>query len=264
MQKYAKILESVRAASPLVHQITNYVTVNDCANITLCIGASPVMSHTPEDVIDMTKIASALVLNIGTLDPKQIEGMLVAGSVAADRNIPIILDPVGAGATPYRTKTAQQLIEELPITVIKGNAGEIGTLAGVVATVRGVDSGDVAGDRNAIVKDLAAELGCVVIMSGEEDLISNGSRVAGICNGVPLMGRLSGTGCMASAVTGAFAAVATDTMDGSIAAMVSLGIAGEEAAKTASGPGSFKPAFLDAVAALTPEQVAGRAKVTEY
>ena len=249
MQKYAEILESVRTASPLVHQITNYVTVNDCANITLCIGASPVMSHAPEDVIDMTKIANALVLNIGTLDPEQIEGMLVAGRAAAERNIPIILDPVGAGATPYRTKTAQQLIEELPIAVIKGNAGEIGTLAGVVATVRGVDSGDVAGDKKTIVKNLAAELGCVVIMSGEEDLISNGTR---------------GTGCMASAATGAFAAVAPNTMDGCIAAMVSLGIAGETAANTAVGPGSFKPAFLDAVAALTPEQVAGHAKVTEY
>ena len=264
MQKYAKILESVRTASPLVHQITNYVTVNDCANITLCIGASPVMSHAPEDVIDMTKIASALVLNIGTLDPNQIEGMLVASSVAADRNIPIILDPVGAGATPYRTKTAQQLIEELPITVIKGNAGEIGTLAGTAATVRGVDSGGVAGDRKTIARDLAARLGCAVIMSGKEDLISNGSRVVGVRNGVPLMGRLSGTGCMASAVTGAFAAVAPDTMDGCIAAMASLGIAGEAAAKTATGPGSFKPAFLDAVAALTPEQVVACAKVTEY
>ena len=264
MQKYAEILESVRTASPLVHQITNYVTVNDCANITLCIGASPVMSHAPEDVIDMTKIANALVLNIGTLDPGQIEGMLVAGRVAAERNIPIILDPVGAGATPYRTKTAQQLIEELPIAVIKGNAGEIGTLAGVAATARGVDSGDEAGDKKTIVKILAAELGGVVIMSGEEDLISNGTRVAGVRNGVPLMGRISGTGCMASAVTGAFAAVAPDTMDGCIAAMVSLGIAGETAANTAAGPGSFKPAFLDAVAALTPEQVAGHAKVTEY
>ena len=264
MQKYAKILESVRTASPLVHQITNYVTVNDCANITLCIGASPVMSHAPEDVIDMTKIASALVLNIGTLDPKQIEGMLVAGHVAADRNIPIVLDPVGAGATPYRTKTAQQLIDELPITVIKGNAGEIGTLAGTAATVRGVDSGGVFGDRKTIVRDLAAQLDVVVIMSGEEDLISDGTRVAGVHNGVPMMGRLSGTGCMASAVCGAFAAVAPDTMDGCVAAMTSLGIAGEAAAKTAAGPGSFKPAFLDAVAALTPEQVAAFANVTEY
>ncbi|HJJ99251.1 MAG TPA: hydroxyethylthiazole kinase [Methanocorpusculum sp.] len=264
MQRYAKILESVRAASPLVHQITNYVTANDCANITLCIGASPIMSHAPEDVIDMTKIANTLVLNIGTVDPRQIEGMLAAGSIAADRNIPIILDPVGAGATPYRIKTAQQLIEELPIAVIKGNTGEIGMLAGTAATVRGVDSCGVAGDRKTIVQDLAAELGCVVIMSGKEDLISNGPRVAGVRNGVPLMGRISGTGCMASAVTGAFSAIAPDTMDGCIAAMVSLGIAGEAAAKIAAGPGSFKPAFLDAVAALTPEQVACHSKVTEY
>jgi hydroxyethylthiazole kinase len=264
MQKYAKILESVRATSPLVHQITNYVTVNDCANVTLCIGASPIMSHAPEDVIDMTKIADALVLNIGTLDLDLIEGMLVAGRVAADRNIPIILDPVGAGATPYRTKITRQLIDELPITVIKGNAGEIGTIAGVVAMIRGADSGGVVGDRKAIVKNLANEIGCVVVMSGEEDLISDGSRVASVSNGVSLMGRLSGTGCMASAVIGAFSAVTSNVMDGCVASMVSLGIAGETAAKVAVGPGSFKPAFFDAVSSLTPEQIIGCAVVIEY
>lgn len=264
MQKYAKILESVRAASPLVHQITNYVTVNDCANITLCIGASPVMSHAREDVIDMTRIASSLVLNIGTLDPVQVEGMLIAGSIAADRHIPIVIDPVGAGATPYRTKTAKQLIDELPIAVIKGNAGEIGKLARTAATVRGVDSGGVEGDRKRIVRDLAAELGCVVIMSGAEDLISDGRRVAGVANGAPIMGRLSGTGCMASAVAGAFAAVAPEILDGCIAAMTAVGVAGETAAKTARGPGSFKPAFLDAVAALSLDQMKTLAKITEY
>ncbi|MDR3101853.1 MAG: hydroxyethylthiazole kinase [Methanocalculaceae archaeon] len=264
MQKYAKILESVRTTSPLVHQITNYVTVNDCANITLCIGASPVMSHAPEDIIDMTWAASALVLNIGTLDPDQIAGMLAAGNIAAEKKIPIILDPAGAGATPYRTRTAKQLIEELPISVIKGNTGEIGTLAGTAATVRGVDSGGVFGNKKIIVRELASRLGCVVIMSGAEDLISNGSRVAAVANGAPIMGRLSGTGCMASAVVGTFAAVAPDLMDGCISAMASMGIAGEVAAKTAAGPGSFKPAFFDAVAVLTPEQVAASAKIIEY
>ncbi|HJJ92590.1 MAG TPA: hydroxyethylthiazole kinase [Methanocorpusculum sp.] len=264
MQKYAKILEFIRTTSPLVHQITNYVTVNDCANITLCTGAAPVMSHAPEDVIDMTKNASSLVLNIGTLDPKQIEGMFVAGRIAAERNIPIILDPVGAGATPYRTKTALMLIEELPISIIKGNAGEIGTLAGTSACVRGVDSCGILGDKKTIIQDLAAELKCTIVMSGEEDLISNGYRVAGVHNGTALMGRLTGTGCMASAVIGAFAAVASDKMDGCIAAMASLGIAAEEASKRATGPGTFKPAFLDAVSALTPEQIINCAKITEY
>jgi hydroxyethylthiazole kinase len=222
------------------------------------------MSHAPEDIIDMTKISSALVLNIGTLDPEQVEGMFVAGRVAADQNIPIILDPVGAGATPYRTKTAQQLIEELPIAVIKGNAGEIGTLAGVVASVRGVDSGGVVGDRKTIVKSLAAEFGCIVIMSGEEDLISDGSRVVGISNGVPMMGKISGTGCMVSAIIGAFAAVASDMTDGCIAALALFGIAGEIAIKTAGGPGSFKLAFFDAIATLTFDQIVDRARVTEY
>lgn len=264
MQNYAALLESVRTSSPLIHQITNYVTVNDCANVTLSLGASPVMSHAPEDVIDMTKIANALVLNIGTLDPEQIEGMLVAGDIAAKRHIPIILDPVGAGATPYRTKTAEKLIRELPITVIKGNSGEIGTLAGANAVVRGVDSGGVAGEPKEIVKNLGKELGCVVIMSGAEDLISDGRRVVGVKNGVPLMGRISGTGCMASAACGAFAAVTRDWMNGCIAAMITLGVAGEVAAGSSHGPGTFKPAFMDAVAALTSEQITGMARMTEY
>lgn len=264
MEKYVKIFESVRKECPLVHQITNYVTVNDCANMTICAGAAPVMSHAVEDVSDMQKIASALVLNIGTLDIKQIEGMLVAGKAAAARNIPIVLDPVGAGATPYRTKTAELLLRELPITVVKGNAGEIGTIAGVTATVRGVDSGNISGDKKAIVKTLANQLGCVVVMSGEEDFVSDGVRVAGILNGVSLMGKISGTGCMASAVVGAYAAAAPNVMDGCIAAMAALGIAGEIAAKTATGPGSFKPKFFDAMANLTAEEFATFAKISEY
>jgi hydroxyethylthiazole kinase len=264
MEKYTGILASVREKSPLIHQITNYVTVNDCANVTICIGASPVMSHAVEDVADMEKIASALVLNIGTLDPAQIDGMLAAGRAAAERGIPIILDPVGAGATPYRTETAELLLRELPITVVKGNAGEIGTIAGVAASVRGVDSGDVSGDKKTIVKTLAKQLGCTVVMSGAEDIVSDGKRVAGILNGVPYMGQVSGTGCMASAAIGACTAVSGNIMDGCITAMAALGIAGETAAKTAKGPGTFRPAFFDAVAHLTGEQFAGAAKITEW
>lgn len=263
MQKYAHILDLVRERNPLVHQITNYVTVNDCANMTICFGASPVMSHAPEDVVDMIKIASVLVLNIGTLDEKQIEGMLAAANGAKKCGIPIVLDPVGAGATPYRTQTAERFMNEFPITVVKGNAGEIGTLAGVSATVRGVDSGNVSGEPKDIARGFAKEYGCTVVMSGAEDIVSDGKRVVGIVNGVPMMGRISGTGCMASAICGAFTAV-SNPMDGCIAAMAALGIAGEEAAKTAKGPGSFKPAFFDAAASLTNEQFIKYARISEY
>ena len=263
MQKYAQILDLVRERNPLVHQITNYVTVNDCANMTICFGASPVMSHAPEDVVDMVKIASALVLNIGTLDEKQIEGMRTAANEAKKCGIPIILDPVGAGATPYRTQTAERFMNEFPIAVVKGNAGEIGTLAGVSASVRGVDSGNISGEPKEIARRFAKEYGCTVVMSGAEDIVSDGKRVVGILNGVPVMGKISGTGCMASAVCGACSAV-SDPMDGCIAAMAALGIAGEEAAKTAKGPGSFKPAFFDAVASLTRKQFIKSARISEY
>ena len=263
MNKYSRILEAVRETNPLVHQITNYVTVNDCANMTICFGAAPVMSHAVQDVCDLDAVASALVLNIGTLDENQIEGMLCAGKTAAKRGIPIILDPVGAGATPYRTQTAERLIDELPITVVKGNAGEIGVLAGVAAEVRGVDSAGIAGDAKEAARSLAREAGVTVVMSGAEDIITDGVRTLGVGNGVSLMGSISGTGCMANPCVAAACCVA-ETVDACAAAMAALGIAGEKAAAVSSGPGSFKPAFFDAVYNLTIEEFEASAKITEY
>lgn len=266
MEKYAAILNNVRAKNPLVHQITNYVTVNDCANITICAGASPVMSHAVSDVADMVKIADALVLNIGTLDEKQIEGMLAAGSAAVKKNIPIVLDPVGVGATPYRTETAQRLIRELKISVIKGNAGEIGSLAGAAADVRGVDSLSLSGDTKEVAKRLALATGAVVVVSGAEDIISDGKRIVGITNGHLLMSKVSGTGCMASAICAAFAASALDITDGCLSAMAAIGIAGEIAAGISSvlGPASFKPLMFDALYTLTSRQFIETARIFEY
>ena len=263
MQKYAALSDIVRSKTPLVHQITNYVTVNDCANVTICIGASPVMSHAVEDVKDMIAIADALVLNIGTLDEIQIKGMLEAGKAASKKGIPIILDPVGAGATPYRTQTAELLMKELSISVIKGNAGEIGTLAGVDAFVRGVDSQKLSGDPVETAKNLALSASCVVVISGADDIVSDGKRIAVVSNGDSLMGKISGSGCMASAVCGAFAAV-SDHFEGCVAAMAAFGIAGELAAEKSAGPGSFKPAFLDAVCAIDSGIIIRKAKIKEY
>lgn len=262
MKKYSRILELVRKTNPLVHQITNYVTVNDCANMTICFGAAPVMSHAVQDVADLDMAAGALVLNIGTLDENQIEGMLCAGKTAAKCGIPIVLDPVGAGATPYRTQTAERLMRELPITVVKGNAGEIGVLAGVAAEVRGVDSAGIFGDAKEAARSLACEAGVTVVMSGAEDIITDGVRTLCVGNGVPLMGSISGTGCMANPCVAAACCVA-DTVDACASAMAALGIAGENAASLAHGPGSFKPAFFDAMYNLTTDEFESAAKITE-
>lgn len=255
------LFTSVREKHPLVHHITNYVTVNDCANITICAGGAPVMADAPEEVEEMAAMANALVLNIGTLNKAQIESMILAGGMANDRKIPIILDPVGAGATRFRTATVQRLLDELKISVLKGNAGEIGVLAGAGGKVRGVDSHGLAGDVVSIAKDYAKCAKLVVTISGETDIVTDGKRVLLVGNGHPMMGNISGTGCMVASVTGAFAGVTNDMVAASAAAFAAFGIAGERAAAGARGPFTFKTALFDELAALTPAALAKGAKI---
>jgi hydroxyethylthiazole kinase len=251
----------VREKRPLVHHITNYVTVNDCANITISAGAAPVMADAPEEVCEMVTYASALVLNIGTLNKGQVESMLLAGGMANDRKIPVILDPVGAGATCFRTESAQRLLDELKITILKGNAGEIGTLAGAEAHVRGVDSHGVTGDPEKIAQNFAKRANMTVVVSGATDIVTDGRRILLVENGHPMMGGISGTGCMAASVTGAFVSVTDDPVIASAAALAAFGIAGEKAAACARGPGSFKTALFDEMAALKPEDLASGARI---
>jgi hydroxyethylthiazole kinase len=258
---YADLFALVREKRPLVHHITNYVTVNDCANITLCAGGAPVMADAPEEVTEMTAIAGALVLNIGTLNPGQIASMILAGRMANERGIPVILDPVGAGATSFRTDMVKRLLDELKITVLKGNAGEIGVIAGVEAVVRGVDSYGLAGDPLMIARGLAKTLHCTVAVSGATDVITDGKRSLLVDNGHPLMGSISGTGCMAASVTGAFCAESEDPVLASAAALAAFGLAGERAAVRAGGPLSFKVGLFDELANLTPEDLAAGAKI---
>ena len=258
----SEVFASVREKRPLVHHITNYVTVNDCANITISAGAAPVMADAPEEVCEMVTFAGALVLNIGTLNKGQIESMLLAGGMANDRQIPIVLDPVGAGATRFRTESAQRLLDELKITILKGNAGEIGILAGAEAFVRGVDSQGVTGDPSRIAQNFAKESGVTVVISGPTDIVTDGRRILLVENGHPMMGSISGTGCMAASVTGAFAAVTDDTVIASAAALAAFGIAGERAAAGARGPYSFKTALFDQMAALKPEDLLSDAKIS--
>jgi hydroxyethylthiazole kinase len=260
-QRLSEAFISLREKRPLVHHITNYVTVNDCANITLCIGAAPVMADAPEEVAEMVSMAGSLVLNIGTLNEKQVESMLIAGRRANELGIPIVMDPVGAGATKYRTETAHRLMDQLDISIIKGNAGEIGVLAGTGGIVRGVDSGGVTGDPVIITRELAKASGSVIIMSGKTDIVSDGTRTYLVDNGHELMGKISGTGCMATSIVAGFAAVAQDRALGSVAGLAAFGIAGEGAAVKAQSPFSFKVALFDEVSALTPKKVESRSKV---
>ncbi|MEI6795937.1 MAG: hydroxyethylthiazole kinase [Methanomassiliicoccales archaeon] len=263
MQDYhvPEALGALRAKRPLVHHITNYVTANDCANVTMCIGAAPVMAEAKEEVEDMVELASALVLNIGTLRPEQVEAMLLAGRRANHLSIPVVLDPVGAGATPYRTRTALMLMEKLHIDVLKGNAGEIGVLNGSGGKVVGVDSRGIRGDPIVVAAEFARNRGGLVVISGATDIVSDGRRTLLVDNGHPLMGKVSGTGCMATSILASYLGTLQDPLLASVAALSSFGVAGEDAALHAKRPASFKIGLLDAVAALSPEHLTGRIKV---
>ena len=251
----------VRERKPLVHQITNYVVMNETANATLALGALPVMAHAREEVAGMARIAGALVLNIGTLSPHWVEAMLIAGSAANDAGVPVVLDPVGAGATTYRTDTAKRILDEIDVAVVRGNAGEVATLVGVDAEVRGVESIGAAEDAAALAHPAATQLGVVASVTGPVDHVSDGTRAAAIANGHPLLASVTGTGCMSSAITGCFLAVA-EPFEAAVAALVAFGVAGEDAADGAKGPGSFHVGLYDALAALDPETLDGRARVT--
>jgi hydroxyethylthiazole kinase len=255
-------LARIRDRKPLVHQITNYVVMNETANATLALGALPVMAHAIEEVEEMVALAGALVLNIGTLSSHWVEAMVVAGRAANARGIPIVLDPVGTGATRYRTQTARGLLAELPVDVLRGNPGEVATLVGLDAEVRGVESIDAGGEAAELAREAARTLGLVAAVTGPVDHVSDGSRVAAISNGHELLATVSGTGCMATAITGAFlAAKPADAFEAAIEALVAFGVAGEDAAVEARGPGTFHAGLYDALAALDPDDLDARARV---
>jgi hydroxyethylthiazole kinase len=259
--KAEAVLRKIGEDRPLVHHVTNYVTVNLVANATLSTGALPVMAHAHEEVVEMVSLASALVLNIGTLDGGQIEAMLLAGERANELGIPVVVDPVGAGATSLRTRAAGRLLSELEVSAVCGNAGEIATLAGLSAEVRGVES--LSGDAREAAEKAAQALGVTVAATGETDYVSDGTVTLAVRNGHPLMGRLVGSGCASTAVVGCFAAVAGADPETVAGALAFFGLAGEIAAERPGGPGTFEPRLLDALAALAsdPSRVEGGAGV---
>ncbi len=277
------ILKQIRREKPLVHHITNHVTMGDCADATLNIGALPVMAHALREVEEMVAAARAAVLNIGTLHPEQLEAMVAMGRKARELGIPVVLDPVGAGATSYRTAAAWQILREAKPAVIKGNAGEIGTLAGIeAARVSGVQSLDGGEDPRRAAQKLLDRLDyeAVVAITGAVDLVTDGRRTIRVQNGHPLLPRIVGSGCMAASLVACFAAVGKDLLQATGAALAALGVAAERAASSPVlkenisaerqvsrecqeelGPASFKVRLLDALAYLAPDELDRLAKI---
>ncbi len=256
-------LKQVRETKPLVHNITNYVVMNFTANLLLAAGASPVMAHAENEVEEMVSFAKALVLNIGTLDDAWIAAMLKAGKTATALGVPIILDPVGAGATKLRTEAAKRILAETKVTLVRGNASEILALGGGAAKTRGVDAADSVEAAAARAGALARELGVPVAITGAVDFITDGRRVLRVANGHPLMGCVTGTGCGATAIIGAFAGVDPDPVSAAATALAYYGLAGEYAADGAAGPGSFMIGFQDALHALTLDEAEHGARIAE-
>jgi hydroxyethylthiazole kinase len=260
-EKAAVNLAALREKKPLIHNITNFVVMNYTANALLAMGASPVMAHAQNEVEAMVSLASTLVLNIGTLSEEWILSMLKAGKKASEQGTPIVLDPVGSGATPLRTKTAQRLIAANQISVIRGNASEILSLRNEDSKTKGVDAIHSVDEATAVARILATELQATLAITGAVDLITNGQRIIRVSNGHPLMGFVTGTGCTATATIGAFLAVDENPVSAAATALAFFGLAGEVAGEMASAPGSFMIQILDALYTITPEKLRDRCKM---
>lgn len=252
---------AIRERRPLIHNITNYVVMNITANALLAIGASPVMAHAEEEVADMVTIAHALVINIGTLSTHWVRSMLKAAEMAMEKDVPIIVDPVGAGATPFRTEVARKLVRTVSPAIIRGNPSEIISLAMDTASTRGVDSVVSARDALPAAEVLHQETGAVVCISGPVDYVMGDQGYTAIHNGHPLMAMVTGMGCTATALCGAFAAVNANYEQAAVSAMAVMGVAGEIAAQRAMGPGSMQCYFLDALYQLNAERVLHGVKI---
>lgn len=266
----ALALEAVRAKRPLVHHITNYVTVNDCANIVLAIGASPLMADALSEAEDIVAIASALVLNIGTLNERTVESMLAAGKKANALGIPVVFDPVGAGASPFRNRVTEDIVKNIRLSVLRGNMSEIRFVAGLSATGKGVDASDSDMARGLdegidMATGLAKNLKAVVAVTGAIDIVSDGQRTVTLENGHKRLSDITGTGCMATALIGAFLGANEDPLLAASAALLSMGIAGELAYEEAGmmGTGSYRVALIDAISLLNGKTLAGRARINE-
>jgi hydroxyethylthiazole kinase len=252
----AALLGAVRARRPLVHLFANFVTMQMVAGITRAVGALPVMALSREDAEQTAARADALVLSLGTPTPERLEAMRAAGLRAASRDIPVVLDPVGAGATEFRDAAVRRLLDSVPVAVIRANRGEAAALVGRPGRVRGVESDTRADDDGAtLAAALAAAYGCVAAVTGPEDYVAGPARLVRIEHGHPWLAAISGAGCMVTALMGAFCAVTADRFAAAASTLACFGLAAEEAARHAAGPGTMIPALIDAVYHLDPAQV---------
>lgn len=251
------MIEDIKNKKPLIHHMTNYVTVNDCANITLAIGAAPVMADAIEEAEDMVSIASVFVINIGTLNATKIKSMVAAGKKANELHIPVIFDPVGCGATPYRLEMARMLMQDVHMTVIRGNISEIMALAGETVHMKGVDAGEeLLNNEEEILKKVAKKWGTILAVTGETDKITDGHRMTCIKNGCAEMARITGTGCMCTSLVASFVGTApTEPYEATVEAVMAMGLAGELAWKENGnkGLGHFHMGILDEVGKMTVE-----------
>jgi hydroxyethylthiazole kinase len=258
LKAVCKNLEFVKAKSPLVHHITNYVTVNDCANMVLALGGSPVMADDINEVEEMVSFAGALVINVGTLNSRTIESMIAAGKKANELKVPVILDPVGVGATTLRTETVAKLLKEVNFTIIRGNRSEIKILSGLNVEIKGVDSAADDTKGKEIAVSLARKMKCIIAITGAVDIISDGERVCFISNGDKILSKVTGTGCMSTSLIGTYAAAAEDYFAAAVAGVMTMGLAGELALKSlasSEGIGTFRTRLFDAVYNMTSEGI---------
>ncbi|MBA1334164.1 MAG: Hydroxyethylthiazole kinase [Firmicutes bacterium] len=262
MEQYKKslagLLSAVKEQKPLVHHITNFVTANDCANVVLALGGSPVMADDKNEVEEMVTQASSLVLNIGTLRNESLTSMILAGRKANELGIPVIFDPVGVGATQFRTKSAREILEEIKVSVLRGNMSEVKVLSGIYAKTRGVDStADFRGGQEAALS-LAQKYNCTVAITGEKDIISDGSKTILVENGHEMLTRVTGTGCMATSLVGTYCGVTGDYFLCALAGIVTMGLSGEKASQEMRGiteAGTFKVKLFDSIANFTPDDL---------
>lgn len=260
-EKAAQNLSRIRAKKPLIHNITNFVVMNSTANVLLACGASPVMAHAPEEVEEMVSFADALVLNIGTLTPYWIDSMVKAGRRANEIGVPVILDPVGSGATSLRTRSAKRIMNEIDIRVVRGNASEVLSLADDNSKTKGVDAVHSVEDAAEAAVQLSKERQCTLAITGAIDLVTDGEKIYRVSNGHELMGYVTGTGCAASALIGAFLAVAVNPLEAATTALSYFGLAGEKASEKANAPGSFQVAILDALFYINENSMREGAKI---
>lgn len=260
-EKAAQNLAIVREKKPLIHNITNSVVTNYTANALLAMGASPIMAYSRNEVEEMVSLAEALVLNIGTLTEDSLASMIKAGKKASELKTPVILDPVGSGATTFRTNSTRKIIEEINISVLRGNPSEILSLNHNGSKTKGVDSIHSVEDATQTGKILAKKLRTTFAISGVTDLITDGEQVIRVSNGHPLMGYVTGTGCTATVTIAAFLAVDDDSVSAAATALAFFGLAGEVAGKKASAPGSFMIEILDALYTITPEELKDGCKI---